>query len=187
VQQVLILFLFHFVHFSAFANAHLRELNSAFPHALLTNDFGILTKSDLQINGCIANPTPFSEKNNSSFYPHWQCFETEKSKMICEGRKYDPERKSRVSLLVLSSIRDGETHEFISRRTMELDSCRLYQKDWKRLTRNEKYVCISGADSSKKISGKKVVWTWIFGRYKTQKGCDSYFAGECSQTSACAR
>lgn len=179
-MRQLILFLIFFVFLPALANTHLRELNSTFPYALLTDDFGILTKDDLKIDGCIARPAPFSETAKNQPYPHWQCFDVRNSRMICEGRKYDPDSKSRVSMLVLSGIRDGETHEFMSRRTMTLNSCRLYQKDWQKFTRNEKYICISGSDPSKEIKDKTTVWTWIFGRYKTKKGCDSYFEGECN-------
>ena len=129
---------FCFFSTSADTNNHLNELNSAFPYALLTDDFGILTKEDLKINSCIAEPAPISKIINKSYsYPYWQCFEIKKTNVICEGRKYDPESKSRVSMLVLSGVRDGERHEFISRRTIPLDSCRLYQKDWRKLTRNE--------------------------------------------------
>lgn len=181
--QALSLFLFLFSFFSASAdiNTHLSELHSTFPYALLTDDFGILTKDDLKINSCIAEPAPFLKIINKSYsYPYWQCFEIKKTNMVCEGRKYDPDSKSRVSMLVLSGVRDGEMHEFINRRTIPLDSCRLYEKDWRKFTRSEKYICISGSDVSKEIKGKKIVWTWIFGRYKTKKGCDSYFEGECS-------
>ena len=42
-----------------------------------------------------------------------------------------------------------------------------------------KYVCVSGAEASKEIKDAKTIWVWIFCRYKTRKGCDSYFDGEC--------
>lgn len=176
--KVLISFLLFQSIFAFAVEASKNHLQKEFPHALLTSDFGVLAKDDLKINSCMATPVPFSKDNGA--YSYWQCFEIMNSQMTCEGRKYSPDSKSRVSLLVLLGVRDGEPHEFISRRTMPLDSCRLYQKNWKKLTKNEKYVCISGSMSSKGILDGKVKWTWIFDRYKTKKGCDSYFEGECS-------
>ena len=167
--------------------AHLQELKKEFPYGLLTDDFGILNKQDLKTNTCIAEPTPFSGQDKTSPYPYWQCFEVKNSKMICERGKYDPHEKALMSMLVVSGTRGGELHEFISRRPLLLESCRLYQKDWLTFTKNERYVCISGADHSKKIRGTKTAWVWIFGRYKTRKGYDSYFEGECDGKRTCGR
>lgn len=161
-----------------FAKSNKNPLTKDFPYALLTDDFGVLTKDDLKINSCLAEPSPISRDNGA--YSYWQCFEIKKSNMICEGKKYDPDHGTRVSLLVLSGIRDGEMHDFISRRTISRNSCLLYQKEWRKLTKNEKYVCISGSNPSKEIQKKRATWNWLFGRYKTKKGCDSYFHGECS-------
>ncbi len=164
---------------------HLQDLRKEFPYGLLTDDFGILNKQDLKTNTCIAEPAPFSEKDKVSSYPYWQCFEVENSKMICERGKYDSYEKALMSMLVVSGTRDGELHEFISRRPIPLRSCRLYQRDWQKFTKNEKYVCVSGADPGKEIKGAKTVWVWIFGRYKTKTGCDSYFDGECDGKRTC--
>ncbi len=147
------------VNFSlAIANAnqsHLQQLRKEFPYGLLTNDFGILNKQDLRTNTCIAGPIPFSEDNQISPYPYWQCFEIKNTKMTCERGKYDSHEEVVMSMLVVSAMRNGELHEFISRRPIPLWSCRLYRKDWLKLTRNEPYICVSGSDHSKKISGKK--------------------------------
>lgn len=164
---------------------HLQKLKKEFPYGLLTDDFGILNTQDLKTNTCIAGPTPFSEQDRTAPYPYWQCFEVKNSQMICERGKYDPHEKVVMSMLVVSGIRDGKLHEFISRRPIPLWSCRLYQKDWLKFTKNERYVCVSGAEHSKEVRGPKTVWVWIFGRYKTRKGCDSYFDGECEGRRIC--
>ncbi len=160
-------------------NAHLQELKELFPYALLTDDFGILNKDDLKINQCIAEPSPFSESNRTS-YPYWQCFDLKDSKMVCEGKKYSADEKSRMTMLVLSGTRNGEHNEFISRRPMKLKTCHFYLHDWVRFTKNEKHVCISGDFISSEINKtgqKKRIW--MFDRYKTKKGCDAYFRGTC--------
>jgi hypothetical protein len=155
-----------------------------FPYGLLTDDFGILTRRDLKINTCIAEPTPLLQKRWSS-YPYWQCFELQKSKITCEKGKYDIHEKATMSMMVFSGVRNTELHEFISRRPIPLDSCATYRRNWRKLTNNEKYVCISGESPSKKIEKSHTKWTWIFRRYKTKKGCDSYFYGECNQVPRC--
>lgn len=164
---------------AAEVKTHLQELNKLFPYALLTDDFGILNKDDLKINQCIAMPTPFSEGRNSS-YPYWQCFETKNTKMLCAGRKYSSEDKSRMTMLSIFGERNGDLNEFISRRPMKLKMCRLYQQDWAKLTKDEKYICISGDQLSSTFTtiGRKER-NWIFDRYKTKKGCDSYFQEAC--------
>ncbi|OQW48502.1 MAG: hypothetical protein A4S09_04810 [Proteobacteria bacterium SG_bin7] len=165
--------------------AHLQKLKKEFPYGLLTDDFGILNMQDLKINTCIAGPIAFSEQDRISPYPYWQCFEIRNTKMTCERGKYDPHEKAIMSMLAVSGVRDKELHEFISRRPIPLWSCRLYKKDWQRLTKNETHICVSGADHSKEVIGTNIKWTWIFGRYKTRKGCDSYFQGECADARMC--
>lgn len=182
---LIILFSMSNVSFSVERQAHLQELKKEFPYGLLTDDFGILNTQDLKTNTCIAGPTAFSEQDRISPYPYWQCFEIRNSKMNCERGKYDPHEKAVMSMLVISGTRDREIHEFISRRPIPLGSCRLYQKDWAKFTKNEKYVCVSGIDHTKEVKGTKVTWNWIFGRYKTKKGCDSYFEGECGDPKEC--
>ncbi len=167
------------------AATHLQELKLSFPFGLLTDDYGVLNKMDLMINTCIAKPTPFSSTDTISPYPYWQCFEVENSAMNCERGRYDPHEKAVMSMLVVVGERDAERHEFISRRPISLRSCELYQKDWQKLTQNERYVCVSGSDHSMVIQNGKPVGNWIFGRYKTNKGCDSYFVDECTSTSIC--
>lgn len=172
----------------SWANTHqmrLEELKKDFPYGLLTDDFGVLNKQDLKTNTCIAEPIPFFKEAKASPYPYWQCFEVKETKMVCERGTYDSYEKAVMSMLVISGVRDGERHEFISRRPISLVSCRLYQKDWHRLTKNEKYICVSGAEARKEIKDSKTVWVWVFGRYKTRKGCDSYFQDECNEIKKC--
>ena len=174
----MLLFLLPYVVYSA--KDHRQELLSHYPYGLLTDDYGILNEDDLKINACDAIPSPFSEKDTSSPYQYWQCFEVKTAKLVCEGRKYDSDEKTRVSLLVVSGIRNGVLHEYLARRPMPLSSCHLYQKAWRNRVKNEKYICASGEISSINTdSNGRRRWIWMFGRYKTKKGCDSYFDGEC--------
>ena len=67
------------------------RVNSEFPYALLTSDFGILKQEDLAINSCFAKPVPFSESSTSYFY--WQCFEARQSNLFCEGGRDESEEE----------------------------------------------------------------------------------------------
>jgi hypothetical protein len=164
-------------------NQHLEELNAAYPYGLLTDDFGILNMDDLKINTCMARPQPLSD--DSMAYAYWQCFEVKKSKMECEGNNYDPDQKARVSLQVISSVRGGELHEFIARRLWPLESCQSHVEDWRYLTKDQEHICISGEPILNDIKNGQVRWVWDYGRYKTKKGCDSYFAEECNVIHVC--
>lgn len=166
------------------ASTHLQELMKEFPYGLLTDDYGILSTLDLKINACTAIPEPFPNSHNQA-YSYWQCFTVKNSKMDCERGKYDPHEEALMSMLVLSGERNGELHEFISRRPIPLGSCKLYQKDWQKLTSGQTHVCVSGSSPSLETKNLKPVWNWIFDRYKTTKGCDSYFAHECTSTARC--
>ena len=177
-QTFIIIFLAAFCSFAADAKNASKKLTQDFPYGLLTDDFGILNHDDLKINACIAEPAPYLTILNKAYtYPYWQCFETQKIEMICEVGKIDSDTKLRMSMLVISGRHDDQHHEFISRRPIPLKSCRLYQKDWQKYSKDEAHICVAGSIPSQDIKEKKVVW--IFNRYKTKKGCDSYFDREC--------
>ena len=166
---------------SIFANNnHLQKLNSKFPYALLGDDFEILNENDLAINACEAIPSPFSLKQ-SDYYPRWQCFETKKSRLFCDGHRYDELEKIFYTLLVIAGQKNHERHEYLSRKKIPYSACISYAQDWHRLLKNEKYVCFSGAFITKKEKGYKGrnIYYWIFNSFKTKKGCEPYFEGWC--------
>jgi hypothetical protein len=158
---------------------HLKSLHSKYPHALLGNDFGILKEDDLAINSCTADPIPFSKTSTS--YPYWQCFEVSKTKIECDGHKYAESEKMRFSLLVLSAVTKEGNHEYFHDRMMPLGACREFIRDWKRLVKGQEYVCISGSFVNKNADETdRPVLLWDFDRFKTRRGCSSYFEGGCS-------
>lgn len=152
---------------------------SQYPYAILGDGFGVLNEDDLAINSCEAAPTPFSE--NSTSYPYWQCFETTQSQLFCDGDGYDESEKQRLTLLVVSGTRQGEYHEYLSRRAIPLDDCKEYIQDWQRLARDEKYICVSGPyHRREKTETGQWISHWTFDKFKTKKGCEPYFFGGCS-------
>lgn len=176
-EIIIFLFLFFPGAHSFCYSQNLSELKAAFPYGLLTDDFRILSKEDLKINTCVATAEPFSEDSHS--YPYWQCFESQASHLICEGKKYDSSEKSRMTLLIVSAKLNGETHEYLSRRPIPLAECHLFQEEWHRLLKGQKYVCVSGPFISVERNKNGRAWTWIFDRYKTKKGWDGAYLGNC--------
>lgn len=163
-----------------FAGAeHLKMLHSNYPYGLLGDDFGVLNEEDLAIDTCIASAAPFSESSTS--YPYWQCFEVSQAKIACEGNKYSASEKTRFTFLVVSGVRKDGLHEYFHDRAMPLESCKEFVRDWKRLLKGQRYVCISGAFTQRR-QGKVGHWIsqWDFNRFKTKRGCSSYFEGGCS-------
>jgi hypothetical protein len=81
---------------------------------------------------------------------------------------------------------NNEVQTFTDRRAHQIGFCLDFTKEWKRLTEKQKFVCLDGEggayyDGDKNI-GRQKLWTWD--KFKTKKGCYSFFAGECN-TSGC--
>jgi hypothetical protein len=170
-----------FVSAEAFASTkHLKIITSKYPDALIGDDFGVLKRSDLAINSCIAEPSPFSIKASPG-YPYWQCFEVKKSKLFCDGHKYSEDYRNFATLLVISSEKNNARHEYYTRRTIDYDVCQEFVRDWKKITKNEKYVCLSGPyiEQEKDTNGMSTSY-WIFDKFQTKTGCIPYFKGGCS-------
>lgn len=151
-----------------------------YPYGILTEDYGMLSDEDFRINACIATPAPVSETKISN-YPIWQCFETRDFKTTCEGAVFDSDEGSQMTSLVISTTANtSEIQEFFVPIPMKLQDCEQFFREWDKYTLNEKYVCICGSlpQGNKKQGGKKVT-SWVFNRFKTKKGCDSYAKGQC--------
>jgi hypothetical protein len=76
-------------------------------------------------------------------------------------------------------VKEGKTKEYLARHSMDAKNCLDFQIGWQRLTKRQPHVCISG-EWIGSVSGatEQKVKSWIFDKYKTRLGCDS-FAGEC--------
>ena len=159
---------------------HLEKLKSKYPYGLLGDDYGILKVEDLAINACDRYLRPFSEEESTP-YQYWQCFKVKDATISCEGGGYDEGEHTRLALLVIAAPNKNGYHEYFHDRTMPLNGCKEHVREWKRLVRAESYVCISGSFVNKeKDKAGRWVFHWDFDRFKTKKGCDSYFEGGCS-------
>ena len=69
---------------------------------------------------------------------------------------------------------------YVARRAMEHKDCILLKRRWLDLTSHEPMVCLTGLNAglNKEIDGT-MTRTWVFDKFKTKKGCESYFEGYC--------
>ncbi len=169
--------------FSSVSLVHAKKLDrKVYPHALLTQDYGILNVADLAMNSCRAKPVPFSHRNLA--YPYWKCFEISKAKTECDNSGHIPGSKDENTLLTIT-VQDPESeHVYLPRRAMDLKNCHWLQKRWKSATKDEKYVCLSGSFTDYDTENGRRTSLWVFDKFKTKKSCTSWFNGHCNLVSA---
>jgi hypothetical protein len=156
----------------------LNRFSEKYPYAILGDEFGILNESDLAINSCIAEPTPFSSKSIS--YPYWQCFQTKSTSFVCDYGGIQNKQTKLIQAALIININDVEHQEYISRRAIDLEDCESFKTDWKKITKNEPHVCLSGSFvNTKNNKGKREI-LWVFDKFKTKKGCISFFSNDCN-------
>lgn len=145
-------------------------------NGLLSPDYGILSKADLEIhalyNGSIV---PIVSDPRSSAQAYWLCFPLRSVKLGCQV--YDPvENTDGLDVEALDA--SGTRHIYIFRRGDI--SCAPSMRDWKRLIAGESHVCLAGfpteLEKDKKGGSQRY---WIFDKFRTKKGCDAYF-GDCA-------
>lgn len=180
-KKLIFLMLSALVGFSALGKfIGLDTIRLKYPYGILTEDFGILLEEDFRINTCIAKPAPFSETKLSN-YPIWQCFEVRDVRINCQGATYDPDENSRMTTLVISMVRNkAGFQEYFIPKPLKIQECEQFIQEWDNHTLNEKYVCLCGSlpQVDKERGGTKMT-SWVFNRFKTKKGCDSYAEGQC--------
>ena len=143
------------------------------PYALLTDDHEILNAEDLVIGSCFAWEKPISK--DSRAYPYWQCFPKKKVSLVC-----DRENDERDSILAIVIAQNEGNQEYLSRRAISLENCHWFQKQWKAFTSNQTHVCLSGSFDDLRVDEKgKNIKYWTFDKFKTKRGCVSYFNGDC--------
>ncbi|MBI4925815.1 MAG: hypothetical protein HY843_07825 [Bdellovibrio sp.] len=157
---------------------HLKKLTALYPYGLIGDDYDILNEDDLASNTCAAEEQPFPSEVAS--YPYWQCFPVKNVDIVCEVTGYDKSQKTKLAILDLEVKGKAKNHHYLSRRAIVLETCNEFQNDLKRLTEKETYVCASGGFGGYDTDdfGKKEA-NWVFDKFKTKKGCSSYFVGGC--------
>jgi len=153
-----------------------------YPYQLITTDYGILNEANLKryVDGII--PKPFNW--DITGFDYWQCFPTKNVTVWYDKGTYDPDDKVvRSDPHIRIKASPMVIHEYEPRRNFSIDYAKEKVAAWKRLMKNQQYVCIGGAfaGTHKKLKNGQEITEhgWIFENLKTKKGCDSYFSGWC--------
>lgn len=153
-----------------------------YPYQLITTDYGILNEANLKryVDGII--PKPFNW--DITGFDYWQCFPTKNVTVWYDKGTYDPyDKVVRSDPHITIKAAPTVTHEYEPRRNFSIDYAKEKVAVWKRLMKNQQYVCIGGAfaGTHKKSENEKSILEhgWMFENLKTKAGCDSYFSGWC--------
>ncbi len=156
---------------------HLQAAKKKYPYSLIGDDFGILTEEDLAANTWEAKPEPLRSEFHSN--PFWQCFPVKNATLVCDEGEYDEDEKSVMAVLAIEVEGKEENYSYISRRALHRSNCHYFQKKWKKITQGQRNACISGPWDSDEEEGGKKTSNWTFDKFKTKRGCYSFFYGEC--------
>jgi hypothetical protein len=187
MRQIKILFLLLVLQAPIHADAH-SPYRVLYPYGLLSDDFGIMSETDLAVDTWRGTPHPYEEKGFNGGYPYWSCFPTRRTSTSYESwRAADPMGRADkvVTMCALDFVAETESeiHRFVGRRAYRVEQCRYFTAEWKRITRGQSYVCFNayGGEAEPRKTWVEVkaekIWTWD--RIKTKRGCMSYFEGEC--------
>ena len=147
-----------------------------YPYALLTDDYAILSKHDLATCDHYAPPKPFAIPSG---YLYWQCFSAKDISYSCIETGYYEEYKSVMAAIDLVGNLRGKKHHYEPRHAIPKKDCLKIIKKFKSLMKNEKAVCLAGMVSSHHVEKDKEYTIWAYERFKTKRGCESWFEGEC--------
>ncbi len=166
------------------ASASKQSPSELYPNRLITPDFGIVTADDLAYDSTMRFATPYSPEK-SLLARYWQCVSVDTVTLkYNEDTDEDPMGASGIEVpmcdLEIQVRTTGGLHIYGDRRRHPQSFCLQLEKNWQRLTLNEKMVCFNGEDPSNENDqnlGKYRAWVWD--KFKTHRGCYSYF-GDCN-------
>jgi hypothetical protein len=166
MKFVLITFLFLFLPTFSFSKIH--------RPGLLTDDYGIVTKRDLDEDeeGC-TEIKDFAHQNGCM--PYWQCLSTKDVKITCKRLwPMSMDSTERYGDFTLNIKDRGETHIYEGRHNGSMAECKAMKREMLKVMVHENTVCISGefVDKESQTSG------WIIDRMKSRHGEWSWFQRE---------
>ena len=159
-------------------------------NGLITPGYGIVTEDDLAYDTLRREIRPYNPRNpTASLY--WQCLPVKDVKpRYTTSRDSDPMGSSHIIITMCSLeviVRhQGELQIYGDRRGHPVDYCQDFVKEWRKLIKGEDIVCLNGEGGyylNPEEPEKYKYWTWE--KFKTSKGCFSYFAGQCN-TAGCS-
>ncbi|MBI4041779.1 MAG: hypothetical protein HY390_07940 [Deltaproteobacteria bacterium] len=164
---------------------HVESKEPKYSDSLLTADDGIVTADDLAYDHCRREIVPYNP--NTAFNSlYWQCLPVKDVKPTYRiFRDNDPMGAWDVVItmchLELNVNHKGEKQVYVDRRGHHVEYCKDFVQKWLKLTKDQEIVCLSGSGGEyyfDEKGGKYKLWTWE--KFKTKKGCHSYFFGDCT-------
>lgn len=165
---------------------NIENFSSKNPYNLLTPSYGIVSEDDLAYDNHRRRIGPYNP-NTSLSQLYWQCFPTSEIKAGFDAWVGPDGMGSQDAIYTMCTIEisvrnNGELQLFTDRRAHQIGFCLDFTKEWKKLTKNQKMVCLDGEggayyDEDKQL-GRHKLWTWD--KFKTKRGCYSFFADECN-------
>jgi hypothetical protein len=153
---------------------HLSFLSGKFPYGLLSDDYGILSLSDLAINSCHVEPKLFDPTSSEAYpYEYWKCFENKNISFACDSNGIADKYEGVMGLIIITVKNDNLIDTYLEHRLWPIKQCKSFNKDAKTLLKGVKHVCFSGEFISQEVNSKgKKEMTWNFERIKIRKGCE---------------
>lgn len=161
-----------------------QTLHEKYPRILLNEDHGVLKEPDMFRSD--DRSRPYTPQMVTSF--EWQCFPIKDLKV--KYRKWrDADGMGPSNVIVTMCDFDiwnkkvTPVQDYGGRRAKEVTYCNEFRAYWKKLTKLETYICLSGESvgvEMEKVDGKpQKVQGWVWNAIKTKKGCYSYFDENC--------
>lgn len=167
--------------------------STKYPYGLITSGYGIITEDDLAYDSLRRKILPYNPHDSTDLDSlHWQCFPVKDvSPKYTTWRDNDPMGAWDV-IVTLCDLEIIVRHEkelqiYGDRRAHLVDYCQEFVTEWRKLTKDQDIVCLNGDGGNyleDKVNGKYKLWTWE--KFKTNKGCYSYFYGTCD-TGGCSK
>jgi len=156
------------------------------PHSILTPHRGILSESDLALDAQTYTERPYNPQEFGGSF--WQCFPVKfVSVEIDRRRDTDPMGRSDVIVTMcdfLVRVRGKATwNEYWDRRGRPVVFCDDFMSAWRKLTHDERFVCLNGeaagVETRNEKGVKRQIRGWVWNKFKTHKGCYSFFDDAC--------
>lgn len=146
------------------------SLKKKYSDMILTEDYGIVREVDML----------YDIQKHGRKLIRWQCFPVKSAKLsYTTWKENDPQGASDeiVTLCDYNITLKGEPldHFYFDRRARNMFFFSLFQKEWKRLIKDQQFFCINGEPWD--LDGKTQGWVW--NKIQTNNGCFSLFEGEC--------
>ena len=155
-----------------FSNAYAKSesLQKKYPDIVLSDDYGILDEADIL----------YDIQKSGRGAALWQCISTKDvrysySTFVDVDPTGESDQVNTFCDFTFSAKKIEMQNFYYDRSARDIYSCRKRNKKWKKITKGQSYVCLSGSFSS--FNGKRRIWFW--NKTKTKKGCDSLFEGYC--------